>query len=160
MRKRGASFRRNTCLINPLFSLGAEAANRLAITERIAMDALLDHKATPDHIGQLETLIETSIRATLIAKRDALPHLDPASLDEALEAFYEAGRAIRRAKIRHDKTGVYGLDAADRAAMIQADLLVGAMRKPNVILRKTWLKAFRESMSGTGVRIPSPQGAT
>jgi hypothetical protein len=159
MRKRGASFRRNTCLINPLFSLGAEAANRLAIAERIAMDAMLDHKATPDHIGQLETLIETSIRATLIAKRDALPHLDPASLDEALEAFYEAGRAIRRAKIRHDKTGVYGLDAADRAAMIQADLLVGAMRKPNVILRKTWLKAFRESMSGTGVRIPAPEAA-
>ena len=159
MRKRGASFRRNTCLINPLFSLDAEAANRLAITERIAMDALLDHKATPDHIGQLETLIETSIRATLIAKRDALPHLDPASLDEALEAFYEAGRALRRAKIRHDKTGVYGLDAADRAAMIQADLLVGAMRKPNVILRKTWLKAFRESMSGTGVRIPAPEAA-
>jgi hypothetical protein len=39
------------------------------------------------------------------------------------------------------------------------DLLVGAMRKPNVILRKTWLKAFRESMSGTGVRIPSPEAA-
>lgn len=154
MRKRGASFRRNTCLINPLFSLDAQASNRLAVTERIAMDALLDHKATADHIGQLETLIETSIRATNIAKRDALPHLDQSALDEALEAFFEAARAIRRAKIRHEKAGVYGLDAADRAAMILADQLVGEMRKPNVILRKTWLKAFRESLSGSGVRIP------
>ena len=159
MRKRGASFRRNTCFINPLFSLDAEAANCMAITERIAMDALLDHKATPDNIGQIETLIETCIRAVKIAKRDALPHLDPASLDEALEAFHEAGRALRRAKIRHDKTGVYGLDAADRAAMIQADSLVGEMRKPNVIMRKTWLKAFRESLNGSGVVIPSPGAA-
>ena len=155
MRKKGATFRRNISAINPLFSLGADAANRLAIPERIAMDALMAHKANADHIGQLETLVETSIRAVLIAKREALPHLDMAALEEALEAFMDAARSLRRAKIRHDKTGVYGLDSADRAAMARADELVGEMRKPGVILRKTWLKAFRESATGSGVLIPA-----
>lgn len=57
--------------------------------------------------------------------------------------------------MRHGQTGVYGLDAADRAALMQADELVAEMRKPGVILRKTWLTAFRESYMGRGVVIPA-----
>lgn len=141
--------------INPLFALNATARNKLALTERKAFDAILSHQATPDNIDEIETLIEASIRAIKITQREKLPHLDASGLDAALQRFYRAAWSIRHAKARHAETGVYGLDAADRAALIEVDELVGEMRKPGVILRKTWLAAFRESYAGKGVLIPA-----
>jgi hypothetical protein len=141
--------------VNPLFALDATARNKLATTERKAFDAILAHQATPDNIGEIETLIEASIRAIKITQREKLPHLDASGLDAALQRFYRAAWSIRHAKARHAETGVYGLDAADRAALIEVDELVGEMRKPGVILRKTWLAAFRESYAGKGVLIPA-----
>lgn len=141
--------------VNPMFALDVHARNRLAITERAAFDALLEHRATDDNIGELETLIETAIRAIGITQRENLPHLDASGLSEALRVFHRAAWSLKRAKARHQETGVYGLDAGDRGALIQADHLVAEMRQPGVILRKTWLAAFRESYSGKGVRIPA-----
>ncbi|MEJ1935764.1 hypothetical protein WDZ92_36690 [Nostoc sp. NIES-2111] len=141
--------------VNPLFALDIHARNRLATSERQAFDALLEHRATPDHVGEIETLIETAIRAIGITQRENLPHLDGSGLAEALKVFHRAAWSIRRAKVRQAQAGVYGLDAADRAALMQADELVAEMRKPGVILRKTWLTAFRESYMGRGVVIPA-----
>lgn len=155
MRKQGKRFERNRCTVNPLFALDAHARNRLALTERVAMDAILDHKATADHIAEITTLIEASVRAVLITKEQALPHLDGSALDATLQAFYRAARALINARRRHETTGVYGLDAEDRAALIQIDQLVGDMRKPGVILRKTWLQALRDAYKGAGIKIPT-----
>lgn len=141
--------------VNPMFALDIHARNRLATTERQAFDALLEHRATADHVSEIETLIEASIRAIGITQRENLPHLDGSGLAEALKVFHRAAWSIKRAKARHTQAGVYGLDAADRAALIQADELVAEMRQPGVILRKTWLMAFRESYMGRGVVIPA-----
>lgn len=154
MKKRGRTFKRNVCAINPLFAMDATCRNLLATSERVAMDALLEHRATPDNMAEIETLIETSIRAATMA-RTQCPHLEPASLDRALATFHRAAWSLRHAKGRHKATGVYGLDAADRAALIEADQLVGEMRAPGMILRKTWLLAFRASVAGSGVVIPA-----
>lgn len=155
MRKQGARFRRNTVTINPLFALNTACRNRLAATERVAMDALLEHRATADNVGEIETLIEASIRAIQIAQREGYPHLDADGLAQALHAFYRAAHAIKHAKARHAASGVYGLDAADRAALIEADQLVAELRKPGVLLCKTWLMAFREAYAGSGVALPA-----
>lgn len=141
--------------VNPLFALDIHARNRLATTERAAFDALLEHRATADNIGELETLIETAIRAIGITQRENLPHLDASGLADALKVFHRAAWSIKRAKARHQDNGVYGLDSGDRTALIQADHLVAEMRQPGVILRKTWLAAFRESYAGKGVAIPA-----
>lgn len=139
--------------INPMFALDVSARNRLAATERKAMDAILEHCATKDDIEQIETLIETTIRAIGIASE--LPHLDANGLEAALAAFHRAAWSLKHAKARHKEVGVYGLSASDRDALIQADELVAEMRKPGVITRRVWIKALKASMSGTGVLIPS-----
>lgn len=144
---------RKVITINPMFALDVSARNRLAATERKAMDAILEHCATKDDIEQIETLIETTIRAIGIAKD--LPHLDAEGLEAALKVFNRAAWSLKHAKARHKEVGVYGLSASDRDALIQADHLVAEMRKPGVITRKTWLAAFRESYAGKGVLIPA-----
>lgn len=154
MRKTGKRFKRNTCTINPLFALSTAARNMLATTERVAIDALLAHTATADHVGEVETLIEASIRAIGIAQREGHGHLDADALGAAVQVFHRAAWAIRRAKERHEATGVYGLDGPGRLAVIQADELVAEMRKPGVLLRKTWLIAFKEAYAGKGVELP------
>lgn len=141
--------------MNPMFSLSVAARNRMAVLERQAFDALLEHRATADDVGQLETLVETAIRAICITRREDMVHLDDSSLDEALKVFHRAAWSIKRAKVRQAQTGVYGLDAADRAALMHADQLVAEMRQPGVILRKTWMTALRESYFGNGVEIPA-----
>lgn len=133
--------------INPLFALSAEARNAMGTGERRAMDALLEHRATDDDCCQIMTLIEASIRAIrkTLERADEMAQLDPEALRDALRVFNRAGWSIYRARERFEASGVYGLDAADRTALIQADGLVGQMRQPNVILRKTWMAALRES---------------
>ena len=141
--------------INPLFALDVSARNRLAATERKALDAILGHCATEDDVSQVETICETAIRAITIAKSEAPEHLDMSALDQALESIYKAARAMRKARARHDASGTYGLDAADRQSVIDLDFLIAEMRKPGVITRRVWIKALRDSMSGQGVRIPA-----
>lgn len=154
MRKQGARYRRNTVTVNPLFALNTASRNRLASTERVAMDALLEHRATADNVGEIETLVEASIRALRIAQREGFTHLDAEGIEQALMVFYRAAHAIKAARERHAKVGVYGLSFAGRAALIEADQLVAELRRPGVLLRKTWLMAFREAYSGRGVEIP------
>lgn len=155
MRKTGARFRRNLQPINPMFALSTEASNELSKAERRAMDALLEHRATDSDMGALEVLVESSIRAIRISQTTPNPHLDPQALEAALRVFQRAGWSLRHAKQRHAQTGVYGLDAADRAALIEADQLVGEMRKPGVVLRKTWLRALKNSFTGNGIKLPA-----
>lgn len=140
--------------INPLFALSVRSRNTLATTERQSLDALLQHRATADNVAELETVMESTIRAIGVTQKQSLPHLDPSGLADALRVFQRAAWALRRAKQRHAQAGVYGLDAADRAALIHADELVGEMRKPGVILRKTWMAALRESCSSRGIKLP------
>lgn len=142
--------------INPLFALSAEARNVMGTSERLAMDALLEHRATDSDCAQVMTVIEASIRAIRKSLEvvDEMPHLDPEALRAALRVFSRAGWSIYRARERFEATGVYGLDAADRGALIQIDGLVGEMRKPNVIFRRIWMAALRESwQSRTGVTL-------
>jgi hypothetical protein len=141
--------------INPLFAMDPHCRNKLAIVERKAMDALLEHHATKDDIEQIETLLEASIRAVNLAKAEGAQHLDAEALDAAVKVFNRAAWSIKHAKARHKEVGVYGLSASDRDALIQADQLIAEMRKPGVITRKTWLAAFRESYAGNGVVIPA-----
>ena len=156
MRKRGKRFERNVCGVNPMFALNAECRNALAVPERRAMDALLEHRATDDDIECIETLIEASIRAVRISIETS-SHLVHAQLETALAALYSAALGLRNSKARKAAVGVYGLDAADREALIALDGLVMQMRKPGVILRKTWLAAFRGAMSKQGVVIPKQE---
>lgn len=132
---------------NPLFALTSEARNVMGTSERRAMDALLEHRATDSDCSQIMTLIEASLRALRKTMKLAhqMPHLDPEALQAADRVLSRAGWAIYRARERWEQTGVYGLDAADRSALIEADTLVGHMRQPNVIQRKTWMAALREA---------------
>lgn len=145
--------------INPMFALDVAARNTLATQERKAYDALLEHRATLDDVTQIETVCETSIRAIQIAKKEASAHLDQSALDDALKVIYRGAYAMRHSRQRHAETGVYGLDAADRQALIELDDLIAEMRKPGVITRRVWLKALRGSLTGQGVRIPDPMPA-
>lgn len=142
--------------INPLFALSSEARNVMGASERRAMDALLGHRAADDDCTQIMTLIEASIRAIrkTLEQAQEMQHLDPEALRAALRVFNRAGWSIYRARERFEATGVYGLDAADRSALIQVDELIGEMRRPGVILRKTWMAALRESwQSRKGVTL-------
>lgn len=153
MRKAGKRFARNTCTINPMFALSTAASNMLSKTERVAMDALLEHRATADNVAEISSLIEASIRAIGIARNEGHQHLDPEALEAALKVFNRAAWALRHARARHQTTGVYGLDSSDRAALIQADELVGQMRKPRALQRRIWLLAFKQAYSGHGITL-------
>lgn len=152
MRKRGARFKRNHLSINPLFSLATESRNVLATQERRALDTLLAHEGTLDEIEQMETVTETAIRALKLGKD--LPHIDADGISQALEVCYQAARALRKARGRHETSGVYGFDAEGRKALEELDSLVDELRKPGVITRKVWLMAYQESLKGAGVVIP------
>lgn len=127
------------------FALPAEKAIKLAMPEAEAFDALLAHKATPQQFGIVECICEVGIRAIRKAK-DAphCRHLDPEALEQALRDFERAGHALKRAKDRHDRTGVYGLDAVDRQCLIELRDWNAALNSPGHIPRAIWFAALRD----------------
>lgn len=143
-----------TTPVNPLFAMDAVCRNRLATSERRSFAALLDHCATASNVAEIETLIETAIRSIRMAKN--LPQIDQDGADQAVKVFFRAAWSLRRAKARHADTGVYGLDAADREALVRAEALIAEMRRPGVVTRKTWLAAFRDSYTGRGGKVVVP----
>jgi len=146
--------------IPPSFTLPAEARLRLAVPERNAMDALLAHTATSEQVGIVECICEVGIRA--IKKAQKAPHcrhLDPEALGLALRDFNLAGHALTRIKARHEATGVYGMDAKDRAAVLEMDGWHGALNAPGGIPRAIGMGALRDGANGKGrmVLIPPDQ---
>lgn len=113
--------------------------------ERKAIDALMEHKATDDDIGCIEAMLEAAIRACMLTIEQGLPHLDEKQLRDCIEVFMEAARAIKMAGLRKEQTGVYGLNGPERTAIYDAHELVGQMRKPGIILRRTWMQALRQA---------------
>lgn len=155
MRKQGAKFKTTRCLQNPCFALPQEGRNQLEVRERAAVDALLEHRADKDDIGTLTTMFQTAIRAIRISHAEAAHLFEPGALAEAQRVVMRAAHGLLSAEQRHDRTGVYGLDAIGRQHIIEADQLIGDCRKPGRITRRVWLLAFRESMRvRSGLRIP------
>lgn len=151
MRKRGAKFRRLDMPMPPSFAITQVARNNLGVRERAALDAILSHHANKDDLDSLVGMIEAGIYAARIAaKHPACTHLDPEGLKAAEAQFMAAGWAIHHAKRRYDESGVFGLDAADRQALIDAEALSADMRTPGVILRTVWVQAFRMAIERRG----------
>jgi hypothetical protein len=142
-------------LVPPSFAFTLATENHLAAQERISLDALLQHRATNEDAGRVMGMLEIAIRAIRIArKHSACRHLDPAGLDQAEKVMHRAGHAIHRAKQRHLQHGRFGLDAADRRALIDAEALNADLRKPGVILRLVWGLASKEAcQTRDGIRL-------
>lgn len=137
--------------IPPAFSASLEARVRMATRERAAFDALLEHRASLQDLGVLECLVECAIRAVRHARKLAYcKHLDPDHLTQCERVMQRAGHALHRAKDRHERTGVYGLDALDRQCLIEADQWYGAMNERGAIPRAVWLMAYRDAVQKRG----------
>lgn len=138
------------------FALPATKALKLTLPETEAFDALLAHTATPEQFGIVECICEVGIRA--IRKAQKAPHcrhLDPEGLEQALRDFGRAGHALTRAKERHDRTGVYGLDAVDRQCVIEMREWNAILNSPGNIPRAIWFAALRDgAFQNGGVKVP------
>lgn len=135
------------------FRLPAGREIKLAMVDSEAVRALLDHKANHEHIGALEVMAETGIRALQLAPKRPkhCGHLDPAALRHAMLAMHRGAHAIRHAKARHEASGVFGLDAADRNAIMDLADWHAAMNAKGAIPRAIWLQALRDAAAGSGV---------
>jgi hypothetical protein len=155
MKKKGAKFNRDRCTINPLFALGIESRNALGTMERAAVAALLEHRATPEDVGLITAMLQSSIRAVRLTHKETPDEHEPGVLDEAQRVIMRAALAVRAARQRFDKTGTYGLDSAGRAHVIEADELIADCRKPGRITRRVWLLAHRQNLADrAGIPIP------
>ena len=147
MKKRGARFNRDVCTVNPCFSLGDSSRIALAVQERLAFDALLQHRAQAEDIEVIAATLETAIRAVRMTHKEA-PHLfEPGGLAETQRVLMRAAHAMLKARQRFDKTGVYGLDGPGRLHITEADELIAHTRKPGTITRRTWLLAHRQNLA-------------
>ncbi len=141
----------------PALAMDASAAVRMATRERLAVDALLAHQATAEHIGVLEAMAECAIRAIRHARKlSYCRHLDAGQLDACERVMQRAGHALARAKDRHAATGVFGLDATDRACVQDLDEWHGAMTQRGAIPRAVWLMAYRDGVQRRGSVVLPP----
>lgn len=144
-------------VIPPCFATQQSAKNQAATKERVSVDALLAHEADAEHMGRVEAMIEVAIRA--IRKARKLPHckhLDPEQLDEAERVMVRGAQALLKAKGRQRETGVYGLDASDRAAIQAMDEWHGALSARGAIPRAVWIGALSDAVHNVGrIVIPS-----
>lgn len=141
----------------PAFAMNTDAKVRMAVRERNAFDALLQHKATDQYLQVLEALAECSVRAIRHARKlSYCRHLDPDQLAQCERVMYRLAHALRRAQARKETTGVYGLDAIDRQCVIDADQWYGAMTEQGAIPRAVWLMAYRDGVQCRGrVVVPA-----
>lgn len=141
----------------PAFAMNVDAKVRMAVRERNAIDALLQHKATEQDLQVLEALAECSVRAIRHARKLAYcRHLDPDQLAQCERVMFRLAHALRRAAGRKEATGVYGLDAVDRQCVIEADQWCGAMTERGAIPRAVWLMAYRDGAQNRGrVVVPA-----
>lgn len=146
-----------TPAIPPSFALPAANRLRLSVPERNAIDALMNHTATPEQFGIVECICEVGIRA--IKKAQQAPHckhLEPEAIRAALLDFHRAGHALTRIAERNAATGVYGLDAKDRTAILEMDGWHGALNAPGHIPRAIWMAALRDGAHRVGRVVLMP----
>lgn len=135
----------------PALQMDVSAKVQMAARERLAVDALLAHKATADEVGVLESMTECAIRAIRHARKlSYCRHLDADLLAHCERVLFRAGHALLRAKSRHAATGVYGLDATDRQCVVELDEWHGAMTARGAIPRAVWLMAYRDGVQRRG----------
>lgn len=143
--------------VPPAFSASQASRVRMATRERAALDALLGHTATLQDLGVLECLVECAIRAVRHARKlSYCSHLDAAMLDECERVMLRGAHALHRAKDRHERSGVYGLDALDRQCVIEVDQWYGAMNERGAIPRAVWLMSYRDAVQKRGAVVLPP----
>ena len=141
----------------PGWAQSEESKRDQALKEAIALQSLLAHTGTDDEMGHWASLLEIALRMCSIVK-DAKkhPYLDPEAVHEAHKTFMRAAWGLHKAQQRHAETGVYGFDAADRKALIEAEAFVAAFRES--VPRLVWARAIREALTAKrGVVITPPE---
>jgi hypothetical protein len=117
-----------------------------ALKEATALQSLLAHTGRDDDMGHWSSLMEISLRmCRIVSDTKQHPYLDPAAVKEAHKVFTRSAWALHKAMHRKQETGVYGFDAADRAALIEAEDYVAAFRES--VPRLVWARAIREALT-------------
>ncbi len=136
----------------PGWAQSEESKRDQALKEAIALQSLLAHTGTDDDMGHWSSLLEISLRmCRIVSDAKKHPYLDPEAVSEANKTFTRAAWALHKAAQRHKDSGVYGFDAGDRAALIEAESYVAAFRQS--VPRLVWARAIREALD-------APQGIT
>lgn len=129
----------------PGWAQSEESKRDQALKEAVALQSLLAHTATDDDAGHWSSLLEISLRmCRIVSDHKKHPYLDPEAVHEANKTFMRAAWAIHKAAQRKQDSGVYGLDAGDRKALIEAEAFVAAFRES--VPRLVWARAIREAL--------------
>lgn len=116
-----------------------------ALKEAVALQSLLAHTGTDDEMGHWSSLMEIVLRICHALKKRPTQYLDPEAVHEAHKCFMRSAWALHKAAQRHKDSGVYGFDAGDRAALIEAEEYVAAFRQS--VPRLVWARAIREALT-------------
>jgi hypothetical protein len=116
-----------------------------ALKEAIALQSLLAHTGTDDDMGHWSSLLEISLRICKHLDEQRPDYLDLHEIHCANRTFTRAAWGLHKAMHRKTETGVYGFDASDRAALIEAENYVAAFRES--VPRLVWARAIREALA-------------
>lgn len=142
----------------PCWAQAEESKRDQALKEAVALQSLLAHEGTDDDMDHWSSLLEIVLRicANYQEGEERADYLDPEAVHEAHKTFMRAAWGLHKAQQRHGETGVYGFDAADRKALIEAEAFVAAFRES--VPRLVWARAIREALTAKkGVTITPPE---